>query len=217
MLCARDPRNALRHGQPGHRFRLGAALLGVVVAACSSQPKLRRQVTIAEGQQVRVVLAGTSTRPLELRNLPHSSPQAFYSDPQTSSTTKIVADAELQTLLDVLAATGMFAAAGPTEPPGSKDTLTVEIDGKRHVWSRPRARQENLAAIKAFDQGRNYVISLFNSTMSLHTTDLASPDGRAMREAIERSDKPTVQLPETQGKGTQPEGSGQDNLQRSPR
>src|SRR5262245_61258429 len=113
------------------------SLLLFAACAASSTPALPRAVTVEPGQRVRVELADrTSQRTFALQNVSSGTRSDVYAG--TDALVKVVDDAALQRLLDVLAGQGMFDRAGPAAEPGAKAAIVVETAQRRFVWSRPQ-------------------------------------------------------------------------------
>lgn len=169
------------------RSRPGPApLLLLCLAACTSQPQLPRALVVAPGQRTRIELVDFGTKvSLVLQNGSSGSLADVYSDSRGTVSTKVIADEELQQLLDVLAAQGMFAAAGAAAAPEARAAIVVEQPDRRFVWSRPRPRPDNLDAVRAFDEGRGYVMTVYNSATAFHALD--EEEMAAMRAAIQRA------------------------------
>jgi|KBSSwiStaDraftv2_1062776.scaffolds.fasta_scaffold472017_2 hypothetical protein len=156
------------------------SLLLFAACAASSAASLPRAVTIAPGERIRVELADrTSQRTFALQNVSSGPRSNVYGG--ADSLLKVVDDQELQRLLDVLAAQGMFDHAGPAADPGSKAAIVVETPQRRYVWSRPQPIPANYDALQQFEAGRGYVLALYNSETAYHggTLENFAPKTRA--------------------------------------
>src|SRR5262245_25728571 len=143
------------------------SLLLFAACAASSAAALPRAVTIATGQRVRVELADrTSQRTFALQNASSGTRSNAYGG--NDALLKVVDDHELQRLLDVLAAQGMFEHAGPAADPGSKAAIVVDTPQRRFVWSRPQPIPANYDALQQFEAGRGYVLAVYNSETAYH-------------------------------------------------
>lgn len=156
----------------------------LLFAACAASSALPRAVTIAPGDRVRVQLIDLTTgRAFELRNRSSGSRDAVYGEARTESI-KVVEDAQLQKLLDVLASKGLFDRPDAAPPPGTRAAITVESGGRRHLWARPVPTPTNLDAVGSFEEGRAYVLAVYNSETSfgLGTIDSFDPQTRQRME-----------------------------------
>jgi hypothetical protein len=178
------------------------ALLALLVlfAQCASQAGLPHVVTIASGKRTRVLLTQIDSRQtLALQNESSGSQKQIYSDSAGDLAEKVVADDELQRLVDLLAQQGMFQKAGAGAAPGAKELLVVEQDGKRWIWSRLNAAQTTADELMAFSRARTYVMAVYNSAVAYHTRKLTGKDLEAERERVLQSSKAALQKAENQG------------------
>jgi hypothetical protein len=171
-----------------HRFvQLLAAAWALV--ACSSAPDLKREVTVVGGQLtvVRYLQLGSSLA-LSLRNVSAQAPTAVYgtNSYDVDPGAKVVDDVNLQTLLDVFATLGLFAASYTEVPPGSQDVLMVEQAGRRWVWAVSADKRARIAALQRGDQSeqkfaeaRAEFLAMHERSMSFHGTGDARPDFKA--------------------------------------
>lgn len=158
-----------------------------LAAGCSSGPTLARAVAIEAGEPTRVLLMqlqGGST--FLLQNASSADRPEFYGDPTSQVLGKIVADEQLQALLDVFSEKGMFAASLGAVPPGARDVLVVEQGGRRWTWAR---RQPGVQAAEAvFHEAKAYFLEVYNSAMAYRGSDprqrpdLAGEQERAQRD-----------------------------------
>jgi hypothetical protein len=157
---------------PGFAVLLLAA--GLVVG-CQSEPSLPRSVTIESGQPTHIALVQVrGGMKLELQNASSSDAEAVYSSAQANQLAKVVPDAQLQALLDVFTAKGMFATSITSVPPDARDVLTVDQPGRRWTWVR---RQAGVQAAEAdFNEAKAYYLELYNSATAWHRGSGARPD-----------------------------------------
>lgn len=168
-------------------LRLASPLLLAWLSACASTPELPREIEVRAGRRTRIELVDLRRNlSLVLQNASSGSAEAVYSDELGSLATKVVADADLQKLLDVLAQQGMFASATATPAPDASAAIVVDQDGRRWVWSRPAATLENVAAIQTFEEGRGYVLTVYNAATAYHALD--DRELRTMRAEIEKAE-----------------------------
>lgn len=165
----------------------------LLLAACASSSALPRAVTIPAGERVRVVLLDVArNRAFALQNLSSGSRREIYADTGNDTLVKVVDDTRLQQLLDVLAARGMFERAGDAPVPGARAAIAVELQGRRLVWSRPVPNGTNTTDVQAFEEGRGYVLAIYNDETAYQKAriDDFAPDTRGR---IERAKAGTTQ------------------------
>lgn len=162
--------------------RSAVLLAASLFAGCASDPGLPRAVTIEDGRPVRVQLQRLQQRQtFLLQNASSADPAVFYRD--ASPLAKVVPDHQLQALLDVLAAKGLFVAAAAALPPDARDVLVVEGPDRRWAWARRRA--DAPAEIAAFQEAVAYFLEVYNSSTAYHPSDRA-PDLGAERDRVRR-------------------------------
>lgn len=177
---------------------LSAACATALLAACASEPALQRSVVVTAGEKTVVRYVDVKgTLSLSLQNDSAGAPGAVYSaasgtiDPGA----KVVADAELQALLDIFTERGLFATARPEVPADALDALVVQQGDQRWVFARRlRGVQQQEAA---FHEGREYFSALYNAVTAYHGAGdqrpdfraeqvRAASDGKAARQRLER-------------------------------
>lgn len=165
-------------------FRSTLLLLAAcTTTGCASGPTLPRELAVVNGQPTAVALhqiAQTRSRNdltltlVNLSALPERPDRAIYEADSRDPGLKFLGDDELQALLDVLAAKGMFAVATPTPAPDAIDVLVVEHGGRRWTWSR---RQRGMqVAEQSFHEARAYFMAAYNSVVAYHGTGSGRPD-----------------------------------------
>lgn len=175
-----------------------AAACGIV--GCSSAPELPRAVTVTEGQRTVVGLFQVGSK-LQLSLQNESADRASANDaapqvPEPGQTVtlyskgsadgrKVVSDAELQALLDVFAANGMFDRSLAAAPPDARDVLTVEHGGRRWLWVRRQLGMQ--ASEQSFHEARAYFLQLYNTAIAYHGAGRDKPNFKeeSTRAAIE--------------------------------
>lgn len=147
----------------------GAAVL-LLCCQCASGPDLPRVVTVVEGERVRISFTEVSdSRTLSLQNASSGTKETVYKDPKSDLGTKVVEDARLQLLLDMLAQAGMFQRTGPVPSSSARELLVVEQGGRKLVWSRGPVKEDGIEAVQAFDQARAYFLAMFNAATAFHS------------------------------------------------
>lgn len=175
-----------------------AITLAGVGAGCAGEPPLRRSVAVAAGAPTVVrYLDVKGTMALSLQNASAGvATDVYRADSGTIDPgAKVVADAELQALLDIFSERGLFAVAANEVPADALDALIVQQDGQR--WVFPRRLRGVQQAEAAFHEGRAYFLALYNDVTAYHGTGADRPDfqseqrraaddGRAARAKLER-------------------------------
>lgn len=157
------------------------------VSGCVGTPNLPRVVQVVEGQRTTVRLIQFSNgQTMSLQNVSSGSASDVYSpkDPtKQDPMAKVVKDAQLQALLDVLAEKGMYSSESKSVPPDARDALVVEQSGKRWVLFRRQMgmQQEELP----FHEAKSYFLSVWNGATAYHTgnADLRGENERVRAEA----------------------------------
>jgi hypothetical protein len=168
----------------------------LLLAQCASSPSLPRQLAITKGQRTRVMLQGSEggslATTLALQNESAGSRDNVYSDAGGDRVTKVVEDADLQTLLDVLASESFFQYAAETPAPGSREAIAVEQGDRRWVFSRPTPRSPDdpvYASYLSFRRCHEYVRTSYNKVMSFHAQNLSGADlKREQQELLQRQE-----------------------------
>ena len=169
----------VRKPPPGFAVLLLAA--GLVVG-CQSTPSLPRSVTIESGQPTHVTLVQVRDgMKFELQNASSGDADAIYSDTKANPLAKVVPDAQLQALLDVFTAKGLFTKCVTSVPPDARDVLTVDQPGRRWTWVRRQAtfvieRGGMQTAEADFHEAKGYFLELYNSATAWHRGSGARPD-----------------------------------------
>jgi hypothetical protein len=166
--------------------RTAVLLAAAFAAGCASDPGLPRVVTVAAGQPTRVLLQQVRQQQTFLLQNASSTEAAQFYGGATATLAKVVPDAQLQVLLDILAQKGMFGEPRAAVPPEARDVLVVEQGDRRWIWARRRAGIQ--AEEASFHEARAYFLELFNSNMAFHASAPGQrPDLRAEQERV-RSD-----------------------------
>jgi hypothetical protein len=161
-----------------------ALFLAALFGQCASGgPAPQRVLAIQSGVRTSVGLhhSGRGAM-LELQNVSAASRRDVYSDRKTAPSLKVVSDEELQALVDVLGAQGLFTRATRTPPPSAREMLTVAHGDERYYWARPSI--EDPAALQAFDESRRYLMAVYNSSTAYHTGKLSAEDLEAENQRV---------------------------------
>ena len=166
--------------------QLSLLLAAIGLAGCSSLP---RSLTVRPGVTSTFSLIYKSGARFTLRNDSGGAPDVVYSgklDPMS----KVVADAELQALLDVFTAEKLFDLSLPSLPGNSRDVLRLEQGGKTWFWARRGSFTDPREA--AFNKASQYFLSLYNGSTA-YQTGPSSKDGAypafLTEEQLERRNK----------------------------
>ena len=179
----------------GPRARSAPTFFLLLLAGCAgSSARLPRVLTVEEGRRTRVAITDSSGRSFVLQNLSSGSRNEVYRDPGARTQPKVIRDADVQTLLDALAARGMFARASDAAAPGARSVISVETPERSWFWSRPpvdptRPPAEQPAVLE-FDEARGYVLAVYNSEMSFHSGTIESFSDKE-RELIDEERRKT--------------------------
>jgi len=143
----------------------------LAAAGCVGGPSLPRAVQIEPGRRTTVrLMQFADGLVFTLQNASSGSAADVYSDPKGDHQTKVLADAQLQALLDVFTEKGMFAQGTASVPSDARDALVVQQNDRRWVWSRRSAADQQFTEVKA------YFLSLYNDATAYHAN---SNNGRA--------------------------------------
>ncbi|HEX5054431.1 MAG TPA: hypothetical protein VFZ65_21815 [Planctomycetota bacterium] len=175
-------------------YRIAVLLAAACNAVgCASSPELPRSVTIETGRRTSVTLTQTQGRMvLALQNESSGGAAQVYSDERSNPLAKVVPDAQLQALLDVFTAKGLFNTSMSTVPPDARDVLAVEQGGQRWIWAR---RQAGIDAEPLFHEAKAYFLDVYNSSTAYHghaddeRPDLKGEMQRAHEDALTAKQK----------------------------
>lgn len=182
----------------------------LMLAACAGPaPSKPRVLTVDGHQRTRVQLVQLGGGPvLTLQNESVGSRSEVYSDDLGDPTAKVLEDAALQALVDVLTDQDFFERAAGAAAPGARELVVIEHGDRRWVLSRPLPRSADDPAFQAFQQCRGYVLALYNQTMAYHS-------GRGLdAEALKRQ-QDALRRQADDARARLDAGKGQD--QRDPR
>lgn len=161
----------------------------LAAAACASGPSLPRGLQIEPGKRTTVrLMQFANGLAFTLQNASSGSAADVYSDPKGDQQTKVLADAQLQALLDVFTDKGMFAQGTTSVPADAKDALVVLHGERRWVWSKRSATDQQ------FTDAKGYFLELYNQATAYHGNsgtrragdnrpDLKAENDRVRREA----------------------------------
>lgn len=161
----------------------------ILFVGCQSTPSLARTLIVAPGELTTVRLIQVKGHlAFSLQNGSGQAPDQVYTanSNQIDPGSKVIADAELQALLDVFSELGLFAASLDEVPHDALDALIVEQGGQRWVWVRRQLGVQ--AAEQSFHDARAAFLTLFNSSVAYHGTGTERPnfkaeDSRARQDA----------------------------------
>lgn len=175
------------------RKRFGCVVSALPLALllqCSGSPVVTsRVVAVERGERVVVGLTQSgSGHTLLLQNASYSPPVDVYSDPASESLLKVLADDEMQRLLDVLGGLGMFDRAGPAAA-GAREVLSVRSGDRSWFWSRLPGSTD----VEAFGNARAAVMAVYNGTTAYHRANVTSRDFAAERDRVEREGQAALQ------------------------
>jgi hypothetical protein len=158
-----------------HTVRMSLLLCAAGLAACNSLP---RSLTLVEGQPTTITLSlGGPLLSLQNESFALSQP-----DSPPVPMQKIVRDAEMQSLFDVFTAEQLFEHSVASSAGNSRDFLRIDSGGRSWIWARRGSFTDPREA--AFRQCSNYFLALYNSSLTLQTTD--RPDFRAQGAEAQR-------------------------------
>lgn len=177
-----------------HLF-LAASLAGFLcLQACgTSSPALPRVLTVTSGERVQITLiTDQGERVFKVQNASSGSRNEVYSDPESQAWTKVLPDKDLQQLLDVLTAQGLFEYSAAAPIATARDTLMVESAGRSWYWAHNNSdlatlRQKFLAAESYFLTAWNQAVAY--SSTSMNRADLEAASARAQRSSTDAQRK----------------------------
>ncbi|MEI6128641.1 MAG: hypothetical protein WCR59_01090 [Planctomycetota bacterium] len=169
-----------------HCFRRLATWFGACLWLAGCAAPLPRIVTVTPGEQTKVVIHDfANNRTFSLQNVSAGSRAEVYRQGAGDLDLKVVEDQRLQELLDVLAAQGMFQHSTEQPLPSARAAILVTQGERRMAWSRPLADPANLELIRAFDESRAYVLTVYNAATAYHSRKISDQDAAGLRTAIE--------------------------------
>lgn len=170
-----------------------SALSALLLTQCAgSAPSLKRVVTVTPEQRTRIQLVQATGPALALQTEALGSRAAVYSDALGDVAAKVVEEADMQTLLDVLAARGFFERAAPVGAPEAREAIVLDHGERRWVWSRRPPTAADDPVFLAFHECRAYVLQLYNQTTAYHTgRNLTGDDLEREQERIRRQREAT--------------------------
>jgi len=150
-----------------------AALATLAITSCASGPA-PGPVRVTPGQRTTVRLVQfTTNQAFSLQNVSSGTAADVYSDAEGDRFAKVVTDAEMQALLDVLAAKGAFANPSATVPTGARDALIVQQGERRWLFARQRFGLQE--AELPFHEAKACFLSVWNGATAYHSSKQA-PD-----------------------------------------
>ena len=160
-------------------------------AGCAGAPNLPRVLAVQEGQRttVRLMQFG-SGQTFTLQNRSSGRKVEVYSNNQYDLATKVVADAQLQALLDVFAEHGLFAGATHSVPPEARSAIVIRQGERRYVF-----HDRNIAADagQRFRQAQAYFLSVYNNATAYHSAEINRADLEAEKNRANSAGAATKQ------------------------
>lgn len=179
----------MHHGTKRAAF---SSLLAVGLLACAAQPGTSKGPRVELGRRAMVrYVQVASGQAFSLRNTSSGSKAEVYGDPQRDRLTKVIGDATLQALIDVLGEQGMFLHSQPVASNDAKECLVVELPERKWVWTKTRGS----SAEPAFVAARGYFLTMYNQTTAYHGSsgeappNLAEQNERLQRDAAAAREK----------------------------
>lgn len=167
---------------------LAASLAGFAcLQACGSTlPALPRALTVTPGERVQIALiTDKGERVFRVQNASSGSRNEVYSDPKSQAWTKVLSDKDLQQLLDVLTAQGLFEHSTAAPTPTARETLMVENEGQRWYWAH---NTSDLADLRSkFLAAESYFLTAWNQAVAYSSTSMSREDLEAARARAQRS------------------------------
>lgn len=157
-----------------------------LLGGCADAAPTRRDLTITSGERTRVAVVLMANQvSFTLQNASAAAKADVYRDSKTPPGLKVVGDARLQALLDVLAENSFFRRATPVAAPDSREVIYVEQGGHRWVVSRRPFQVGDESAIAAFNTLKTYVLSVYNDTTAFqNSTAVTESELMAERDRI---------------------------------
>jgi hypothetical protein len=149
----------------------GVAAAPLTLAGCASPPDLPRAVVVESGQPTTLALhQRRSDLRITLRNDSSRPPVEVYSSAQSDPREKVVPDAELQALLDVYTACGLFEHSLADAPADARDVIVLDQPGRRWAWIRRGhgAPGHGAPGDAAFDVAQQYFLAIYNGNSAYH-------------------------------------------------
>ncbi|MEO6596861.1 MAG: hypothetical protein ABIP94_19120, partial [Planctomycetota bacterium] len=136
------------------------------LVGCASSPTLPRGLSVETGKRTSVkLLQVQSQRVFALQNESSGAADSFYSDEHANPFAKVVPDAQMQALLDVFTAKGLFANSMAQLPPDARDVLSVDQGDKRWIWARRQAGEAEVGFLEA----KSYFLEVYNNSTAYHS------------------------------------------------
>jgi hypothetical protein len=153
---------------------------------CAGAAPTRRDLAITSGERTRVaVVLMANQQSFTLQNASAAAKADVYRDSKTPPGLKVIGDARLQALLDVMAENNFFQQAAPVAAADSREVIYVEQGGRRWVLSRRPLQVGGEGVIAAFNTLKTYVLSVYNDTTGFqNSTAVTESELKAERERI---------------------------------
>lgn len=154
-------------------------LAACTLVACSSGPRLKRDLEVHPGELTRVRLIQVKGKlAFSLQNDSAGVPEKVFTanSSQIDPGQKVVSDGNLQTLLDVFSEKGLFGGSLAEVPADARDVIVVEQGKRRWLWARCQLGVQ--AAEQTFHEARAEFLALYNSSVAYHGSEDQRPDFR---------------------------------------
>ncbi len=136
------------------------AMLGTAFCSCAGGPSLVRKVEVMKGSRALISVQQASLN-LTLVNQSSLTPARAKAARKADVSLKLIPDAQLQLLADMLGAEQFFEMASEVADPEARSWVTVVVNGKKHIVS-GRAARGDFKYMQRFQR----FITLFNTVYS---------------------------------------------------
>lgn len=158
------------------------ATLAVPSLGSCAGPSLARAITVQSGSRTTVrLMQFVDGRVFTLQNASSGTARDVYSERSTDDLTKVVDDAQLQTLLDTFAEEGLYAGASSSAPSDARDALVIAQGDRRLVL---HARTPSKEGPLSYSRARAYFLAVYNQATAYHSSDI---DPRTLKEEQDRA------------------------------
>ncbi|MFK7740552.1 MAG: hypothetical protein AB8H80_09515 [Planctomycetota bacterium] len=161
-------------------------LVATGLAGCAAsgpaKPTVSRPVVVREGEPCTLAMVASGGLTLTLQNESYVPPAEAYSRSDDTGR-KVVPDAELQALCDVLSLEELWQHALPRTPNDAREVVQLQNAGRTWTWARRGSFTDPREA--AFRDVRNYFMALYNGNTAFHSDRRQGWDS----DAIEASRK----------------------------
>ncbi len=161
-------------------------LLTLALVQCASGPAIKRAMTLGAGERAEIVFTEGSMR-LSMINASSISPETAYSKASGDIMTKVIADEQMQRLLDGLSALDFFSRAEPARSREAKAAIEVVHRGRRHVMARRPLKISSVKDVGEFHQCAALVRYFYDNARAYHTgVNIRGNDFKALNEKLNK-------------------------------